>query len=146
MSHIRSASAIKASLSNHTREQPELQYVQQHHNRSTPIRLPLKAHRGLSEFARGARAAALPKAAAIQTAAVIRDAGDADDAAALPTPVAAGSAPRIGHFSWATSTHPSLYPSGRVSAPSPGTSAPCPAGRRPAPLWRCRCTAPPRLC
>lgn len=58
----------------------------QHHNRSTPIRLPLKTHQYLREFALAARAAALPKAAATQTAAVIRDAGDADDAA-LPTPV-----------------------------------------------------------
>lgn len=85
MSYICSVSAIKASLSNYTHEQPEWQYVQ-HHNMSTPIRLPLAAHRYLSGFARGARAAALPKARASQTAAVIRDAGDADDAA-LPTPV-----------------------------------------------------------
>lgn len=42
-----------------------------------------------------ARAAALPKAAATRTAARIRDAGDADDAAALPTPVSRRQRPSL---------------------------------------------------
>lgn len=65
---------------------------------------------------------------------------------ATQPPLSRGSASLIGHFSWPTSTYPSLYLSGRVSAPFPGTTAPCPAGRRPELRWRCRCTAPPRLC
>lgn len=144
----------KAFLSYHTHDQPVLQNVQHHNNKNTPIRFSLIAHRYISEFK-----TAGPADGTSSGCCATEGRGDTHRSshpgcrwcwwcccATHPRKPQAAPLSLFGHFSWAPSTHPSLYPSGRVSVPSPGTSAPCPAGRRPAPPWRCRCTAPPRPC
>lgn len=91
----------KAFLSYHTHDQPVLQNAQHHNNKNTPIRLhigTLVSLRRQGQQMGRARAAELPKAAATRTAALIRDAGDADDAAALPTPVSRRQRPSIRPF------------------------------------------------